>query len=578
MKNFVASLSLLIGIIQIHAGFPYCKHPDCTSIFNANDITYMNCTRYGSVIPYCLSSNNDVLSCQCNGYTPSPTIMNSNDHKYVSTPLIYNRGPIKTLIVKLFFGNENIGADMDLYNVNSLDSDVEINVREFFKDNSQNRLDYEFTLLTDNYQTSYNSNTVSNAQIIAEASRIAELDGFVYCNGICGYGNIDGNNLGINHDHYDQIIVLVDVNSGVNNYVSLGKNEMILKSDVIRDLSFGIQLGKTLGMDVSYSSKKDRIKLSNNSIGLIVDDITLMGYSQWNISNSRYKNNGHLSACAKEYLGFIDDSNIIDITSNSMNGVRIDAFDRPDMDLTNKKVALKYEWGSQNKYYENEYLNRYYVYYRTNINGPLSGITIEYCQLIRDSTLDTGGIIKTYILDVNGNTNSNTDNEFTNIGGTFTINPFSQSLIDETLMYEVVNPGILDVYPQITLNSLPNWDNCDSTTFECSSTDDLYVSVDVALKSASELGSISIDKTISCEYNTMMEEKQVLNETTESQVFIYKINDANGVGGRGISEFNMCPINTHIQAYVYDFRPDNFDPSQINKGIGSTMVCYLCIF
>eukprot|EP00490_Sorites_sp_Unknown_P015561 CAMPEP_0114686054 /NCGR_PEP_ID=MMETSP0191-20121206/61102_1 /TAXON_ID=126664 /ORGANISM="Sorites sp." /LENGTH=68 /DNA_ID=CAMNT_0001971169 /DNA_START=18 /DNA_END=220 /DNA_ORIENTATION=+ len=48
--------------------------------------------------------------------------------------------------------------------------------------------------------------------------------------------------------------------------------------------------------------------------------------------------------------------------------------------------------------------------------------------------------------------------------------------------------------------------------------------------------------------------------------------DVEGVGGSGKSTFNLCPTNTHVQAYVYDIRPDNFDVNPSDPGIGAKRI------
>ena len=193
------------------------------------------------------------VSCECSAPTPAPTPSPAIDPAslFVTSPLNNGRGNIKTLIIKLFFNDEIIDFSKPIFDLNdgTWDSNIANSVSQFYKQQSFNSTNYEFTILSTNYQSTIDSTSATIQQIITDAVRNAEIDNFIYCNGICGYNNIDGNNLRINTTNYDQVIVVVNADTNIMNSITIGSNEMILESNGINDFKV-IQkyLGFALGI------------------------------------------------------------------------------------------------------------------------------------------------------------------------------------------------------------------------------------------------------------------------------------------------------------------------------------------
>ena len=288
-----------------------------------------------------------------------------------------------------------------------------------------------------------------------------------------------------------------------------------------------------------------------------------------------YINDGY-SLCYQDYFGLLI-GNIEPLTSYEKNDTDLYAIDYPGMDNTGKTVAFGIQFGSQNDYLHNEYFNRYYLYYKTSINGVNSGLTIEYCQIIKPNDINglTKALIYSWLLDVNGNTITLDDSEFNIVGGTFRINPFNEALIDvNEELYEVVNPGIADdLFFLIRLNSLGDWSSCSNNI--CSDTSGLKINIDAQSRTESQQAILRINDHISCQYGNMTSKTITYNDPRISQIRVIKMVDAEGVGGRGVSTFKLCPKNTHVQAYVYDIRPDNFGVNPTDPGIGARMVCVI---
>ena len=279
----------------------------CVFPFIYKGLTWNSCTTYGRQRPWCSTTNNwdnDKLwgYCDCNNITPTPTTIwddNIPVHYYYT-----NNGALSVLVIKLGFQSRiNIDGNVG-FTFNDLTNNIEGDgVTQYYKDSSWNKMTYEFTFLSNQYKTLNNPSTITTDQISIESFRFAEIDGFIWCNGVCGYPN--GNTLREGSNHFDQILTAVHTqsdNSQFNGWAGLGvvgHPKSWIKNNSFTAAIIQHEFGHNLGLNHQYNNKYER-SMNGFSIGGTTDNESRMGNGgsvKGFDTKSRYVRNGHFGPC-----------------------------------------------------------------------------------------------------------------------------------------------------------------------------------------------------------------------------------------------------------------------------------------
>ena len=217
--SFLQSYLLFSSIISIHSAQQTCggnaDGADCTFPFTYSSLTWNQCTTFGKTRPWCSTTSDYDTDgtwgyCTCDDdVTPSPIFSNAADEPdhYSYSRGNINDGVLTAYVIRLIFEGEEDISDFEWTNASAP------SISLFYTDSSWGKLNFSYNILPDNYRSSLDESTITTSQIAMEAFRLAEEDGYIWCNGICGS---DGR-LSRDPNHFDQFVVAVRDKSDVGN-------------------------------------------------------------------------------------------------------------------------------------------------------------------------------------------------------------------------------------------------------------------------------------------------------------------------------------------------------------------------
>eukprot|EP01084_Bolivina_argentea_P182921 315713_1 len=527
---------------------------------------------FGNGTPWCATTSNYDIDeqlgyCNCinNTYTNNINIYNARINSNEPHINYIRNNVIKSLVIRyLFVGDENISTSGWNYSFAS--------TTLYFSDSSWGKLTYSFNMSLMQLQGTLNYNKTdydsSKHMLAIDAFRLAEKNGYILCRGICGTDQ--------NENYFDQVIYIYQHQEwGITSAIP-GWPEVWSSPD-ISAASLQWAFAVNLNLLPSWNTKYLRINGIQNTGESIVDgggwiDIT-------DSSHSRYKNNGQFSPCAKDWLGWLENENIITLSMNNSGIYTINAYDRPDVIPNNINTinsrsnifALKIEYGSQFEYYSQNKLNSIYIYYQTSIYGPLSGALIQYCVVNKLKNSLTAAQTQTFGYDVT-----------LDIGQSFVVQPSIHLLEDiSSVQFKHVNPLLAKTnLINVTVLSIGDgWKDCDPNTYICNvNYPNLSITVQIDFISNNMNTNIHngidpfniIDKQLDCISNTA---QRLQINTTENHYIIIHIRSTDEIGiyGRGNTNIIFCSVNVDIdlEAYVFDEYPYNVLNNNNDLELGS---------
>eukprot|EP01084_Bolivina_argentea_P071872 130574_1 len=586
-SSLIVFLSLFIILCSDSTAFPtnYPTIPTCGGNGNGASCafpfalegisTWTKCTNFGKERPWCHTADGKWGYCACENTTPAPTLPTTNEPDYYAlTRGNTNNGVIKTLFVRFLFpGQEAI-------QIGTYETLLYPSVAMFFTDSSWGKLTYSFFTIHRNYRTDLTLQSITSLnQMHVEAFRLAELDGYIWCKGICGTPG----KLRRNTHHYDQIVVAIhDMSADSSVYAGWsGKANYNLPRVAFHYTedaeNIEHEFGHNLGLNHQYSAKYDR---GFPDIGETYDGESRMGgggYVRSDLESSRFKENGHFGVCAKESFGWLESEHIVTLNADTIQEgtFTLNAFDRPDVvpDDTDtiaatgsNYFALKIEYPSQYEDVSDYYKNYIYISYRTSYAGEESGASIQYCIRFPNDNLSGGAQIKGYTYDVHGDSATQKDH-YVYVGESFVIQPLIHSLEGA-----FANPFLArkNIWKVTVLSVGDGWEDCDAQTNICRvSRPNLSMKVHVQLMDPPDAQNTPVDTEASCTSNN---EKQFqINTNLKKYHVIHVQSEELGVHGRGTTDINFCARNAHgVKAFVYDGYPYAVLHGE-DLGIGSLM-------